>query len=354
MEFTYAKNDQETAITYGKTFVSQLRATTVKATHVFLITNQRYYDLFADKFIQFFDEGQEIDWFICKNDAHCNNMNELESLLTFIADFDQQQDFLFLGIGNEGVIQLTSFLHSTSVLTSTCWLLPLSVRALSKSLLADAEIELSNHPVLKNTVLPEQIIYDHTLITDHGDGKLVDFLIFIRCGIVRSHDYLRVLFKNYNDRSKLNQQSFAALLNEMIHYYEIDGQKIDQFGTLFEHGFSEAANGHLLSRNMKRLLGCLLQLLWAQKISGFSFHYKNFVIWLIHLGFPVDFPEQILTSDYVEGGLTCVDRGERALLLSEIGNGDQLEKPKAEDLIQTVEQYRRIINEIRGQNDDNI
>ncbi|MFD1899648.1 hypothetical protein [Enterococcus termitis] len=348
MERIYIKDHLTTTISYGETFASQLKASPVKATHIFLITNQRYYDLFADKLIQFFDLGQEIDWFICKNDAYCNNMSELENLLAFISDFDQQQDFLFLGIGNEGVIQLTSFLHSTSVLTSNCWLLPLSIRALAKSLLGKTTIELKNHPALTTEVLPEKVIYDHTLITDHGDGKLVDFLVFIRCGIVSSHDFLRLLFKNYSERTKLNQQSFTGLLNEMIRYYETDGHKIDQFGKLFEHGFLETPNGHLLSRHMKRLLGCLLQVLWSQEINQFSFHYKNFVIWLIHLGFPVEFPEQILVSDYVEGVLTCVRQGERALLLTEIGKNEQWQVPKAEDLIRTVENYKTIIKEIRG------
>lgn len=348
MKVVYKKNQLQTTIFYGETFASQIKSASFESKHLFLITNQRYYDLFSEKLIQLFDDKQELDWYICKNDSHCNNMQELESLLAFLTDFNQQQEFLLLGVGNEGVMQLTSFLHKTSVLTSDCWLLPLSIQSLSKSLIAKAQIQLKNHPVLHSLVLADKIVYDHTLTTDHGDGKLVDFLVFIRCGLVCSHDFLRMLFKNYSDATRLNQQSFNGMLDEMIRYYEKDAQAIDQFGQLFEQGFLETANGHLLSSHMKRFLGCLLQLFWSQEVNKFSFHYKNFLIWLIHLGFPVDFPEQILVSDYVEGILKCVERGQTAAILKEVGQLDTMQRPKTEDLLATVEKYKTILKEIRG------
>lgn len=343
MEFVYRKNQLKTTIIYGETFASQIKSASFESKHLFLITNQRYYDLFSEKIIQLFDEKQELDWYICKNDAHCNNMKELESVVAFLADFDQQQEYLFLGVGNEGVIQLTNFLHETSVLTSNCWLLPLSVQSFSKGLIDDVQIELENRPVLQRMVLADKILYDRTLTTDHGDGKLVDFLVFIRCSLVCSHDFLRMLFKNYSDATRLNQQSFNGMLDEMIRYYEKDGHIIDQFGQLFEKGFLETANGHLLSSHMKRFLGCLLQLLWSQEVNQFPFHYKNFIIWLIRLGFPVEFPQQILVSDYVEGVLKCAEFGERAALLKEVGVLDSMQKPKTEDLIETVEKYKTIL-----------
>ncbi|EOL44318.1 hypothetical protein [Enterococcus caccae] len=348
MELLYKKNQLETTIIYGETFASQIKGTSFESKHLFLITNQRYYDLFSEKLIQFFDDKQELDWYICKNDAHCNNMDELENLVTFLADFDQQHHFLFLGVGNEGAVQLTNFLHETSVLNSDCWLLPLSIQSLSKSLIAEVQIELKSHPVLQSVVLADKILYDHTLTTDHGEGKLVDFLVFIRCGLVCSHDFLRMLFKNYSDATRLNQQSFNGMLDELIRYYEKDGQTIDQFGQLFEHGFLETPNGHLLSGHMKRFLGMLLQLLWSQEVNQLSFHYKNFIIWLIHLGFPVDFPEQILVGDYVEGIVKCLDRGEKAALLKEVGEIDCIKQPTIEDLLAIVEKYKTILKEIRG------
>ncbi|WP_429949847.1 hypothetical protein [Enterococcus sp. AZ101] len=348
MEWVYHKKQLQTSIIYGETFASQLKSISVSNKHLFLITNQRYYDLFSDKLIQLFDDKLELDWYICKNDSRCNNLNELKNLLDFITEFNQQEEFIFLGVGNEGVVQLTTFLYKTSMLLSDCWLLPLSVQALSKGLITEAQIEFKNQPVLQSSVLAEKIIYDHTLMTNQGEGKLVDFLVFIRCGLVCSHDFLRMLFKNYSDTTRLNQQSFNGMLDEMIRYYEKDGDMIDQFGRLFEQGFLETANGHLLSAHMKRFLGCLLQLLWSQEVNEFSFHYKNFIIWLIHLGFPVDFPEQILVSDYVEGMVKCITRGETAALLEEVGEVAQYQQPKVEELLKTVEKYKTILKEIRG------
>lgn len=205
-----------------------------------------------------------------------------------------------------------------------------------------------HQPVLQCPVLAEKIMYDHTLTTDHGEGKLVDFLVFIRCGIVCSHDFLRMLFKNYRDVARLNQQSFNGMLDQLIRYYEKDGQTIDQFGKLFEQGFLETVKGHLLSSHMKRFLGCLLQLLWSQEVSGFSFHYKNFILWLSRLGFPVDFPEQILVSEYVEGILKRISHGETVTLLKEVGEISQIQKPKTKDILATVEKYKTILKEIRG------
>lgn len=348
MELSYNKNQLQTNIIYGETFASQLKSISISGKHLFLITNQRYYDLFSEKLIQLFDDKQELDWYICKNDARCNNMNELENLLAFLTEFNQQEKFIFLGVGNEGVVQLTSFLYRTSILRSNCWLLPLSVQALSKSLITEAQIEFKNQPVLQSSVLAEKVIYDHTLTTDQGEGKLVDFLVFVRCGLVCSHDFLQMLFKNYSDKTRLNQQSFNGMLDEMIRYYEKSGDTIDQFGHLFEQGFLKTANGHLLSVHMKRFLGCLLQLLWSQEVNEFSFHYKNFIIWLIHLGFPVDFPEQILVSDYVEGVIKCITRGETAALLWKVGEVAQYQQPTVEELLKTVEKYKTILKEIRG------
>ncbi|MDA9470284.1 hypothetical protein [Enterococcus sp. 5H] len=354
MEKIYKKSRFQSTIIYGETFASQIKHNSTNGKHIFLITNQRYYDLFSEKLVQLFENKQALDWYICKNDARCNNLNELENLLAFLADFNLQEEYLFLGVGNEGVIQLTNFLHQSAVLKSTCWLLPLSIRSFSKSLIGSAQIELKNRPVLQIPVLAEKIIYDRTLTTDQGEGKLVDFLVFIRCGLVSSHEFLRMLFKNYSTQTRLNQQSFNGMLDEMIRYYEQSGNEIDQFGKLFEQGFSESVNGSLLSSHMKRLLGCLLQLLWSQEKNQFSFHYKNFIIWLIRLGFPVDFPEQILVSDYVEGVLKCIDRGQTALCLKEIGEIDSIQLPTTEELLMTVEKYKTTLLEIRGHINDNV
>jgi hypothetical protein len=348
VEISYRQGSLKTTVYYGETFASQLKGLSLDNKHIFLITNQRYYDLFADKLIQLFGNHQELDWYICKNVPHCNNFRELENVLSFLSEFDLQQRFLFLGIGNEGVIQLTTFLHQTSMVSSSCWLLPLSIRSFSKSLLSSSQIELHHRSILKTEVLAEKIVYDHTLILNQGDGKLIDFLVFIRCGLVANYDFLRLLFRNYTDAARLKQPSFTGLLDEMIRYYAEQGTEIDQFGRLFECGFHEHVSGHLLSGPMKSFLGCLLQLRWSQEVHQFPFHFKNFMIWLMRLGFPVDFPEQVLVSDYVEGILQCIRQGETAVILKEIGKTEGTRTPTAAELLATVENYKTILKEIRG------
>lgn len=348
VELAYEKSNQKTFITYGETFAIHLRKESLSSKHIVLLTNQRYYDLFSDKLIQLFKDTLSIDWYICRNDSHCNNFEELQEVLTFLAELNQQHSFIFLGVGNEGVVQLTNFLKENSLFKAVCWLLPLSIQSLSQSLLVESVIELNNKAVLGSQVLPERIIYDHTLLNDRGEGKLIDFLVFIKCGLVCSHDFLRMLYLNYNEAHRLKQTSFNGMLKEMIRYYETQGEQIDHFGQLFEAAFLETANGHLLSSHMKRLLGCLLQLLWSQELTQFDFHYKNFLVWLIHLGYPVDFPEQILVSDYVESVVNQIKQGHKALLLEDIGVINDYQEPEVNQLLVAVEKYKEIIREIRG------
>ncbi|MHC5229354.1 hypothetical protein ACYSNW_13835 [Enterococcus sp. LJL99] len=347
MELTYTKKQQQTVITYGETFASWLEKKEYKEKHLILLTNQRYYDLFSDKLVQLFGTDQELDWYICKNDSHCNNLSELESLLTFLTDFNKLEDFLFLGIGNEGVMKLTSFLHKTTPVTSNCWLLPLSIRAFAQTLLPNAQIERQREFVLTVKILSDQIIYDHTLTNDRGEGKLVDFLVFIRCGLVCSHDFLRMLYINFNDKNKLRQQSFNGMINELTDFFAAEGDEIDRFGSIFEKAFLKTDSGHLLSDPMKKLLGCLLQLLWSQRVNQFSFQYRNFLVWLIHLGYPIDFPEQILISDYVENIMICAANDEGPSVLKEVGIIETSKKPTAVELIETIENYYLILSEIR-------
>lgn len=354
MEVRYDVGNCQATITYGETFASFLRQATIEPTQIILLTNQRYYELFSEKLVQLFDHQQTLDWYICTNDTHCNNLAELEAVLTFFKNFDCKQTSLILGLGNEGVVQLATFLQQTTVLPVKSWLLPLSIRSFSKSLLPTSHIERNNQPVLQVNGFPERIFFDQTLTTDQGEGKLVDFLEFIRCGLVCSHSFLRMLFRNFQTETKLSQQSFSGLLDELIHFYQQSGPQIAAFGTLFAEGFSETPTGHLLSSSMKRLLGCLLHLLWCQKRSNFSFQYKNFVQWLASLGFPVQFPEQFFVSEYVEGVLRCVAKGKCAAVLTDIGVLGFSAEPTAEELLATVVLYNQILEEIRGTENDKL
>ena len=72
----------------------------------------------------------------------------------------------------------------------------------------------------------------------------------------------------------MNQTSFNGILDELLSLYEQAGEKVDQFGRVFEVAFATTENGHLLSGPMKRLLGLLLQVLWSDKSITLTFNLK--------------------------------------------------------------------------------
>lgn len=347
MEFVYEKNDHQSLVTYGETVASLLKNEPLSEKHILLVTNQRYYDLFSDKLIQLFKERQNLDWYICKNDSHCNNFSELEAVLSFAASFPVKEEYLLVGLGNEGVMNLTSFLDHAMILDTELWLMPLSLQALSESLAAKGAIELKHKDALAVSSLAERIIYDQTMIRKEGDRQLIDFLVFVQCSLVCSHEFLRELYKNFNDRSRLEQQSFNGLIGPLLSYYQKDEETIREFGSLFEQAFYSVDGGHLLSVYMKHLLGSLLQLLWSQQKTGFSFHIKNFLIWLIRLGYPIEFPDQIFVSDYVQELLNCAEEHGKAVVLQDIGMPGEKECFDAEDLLQTVDEYKKMIENIK-------
>ncbi|MBL1224476.1 hypothetical protein [Enterococcus sp. BWR-S5] len=347
MEFVYEKDDHHSQVVYGETVASLLKNEALGERHILLIANQRYYDLFSDKLIQLFNERQDLDWYICKNDSHCNNFSELEALLSFIASFPEKKDYLLVGLGNEGVMNLSAFVAHTTVLTTELWLMPLSLQSLSESLTGKGFIELRHKEALAVSSLAQRIVYDQTMIKKEGDRQLIDFLIFVECALVCSHEFLRELYKNFNDRSRLEQQSFNGLIGSLLNFYQQDEELVRGFGHLFEQAFYTVDGGHLLSVYMKRLLGSLLQLLWSQQKTGFSFHIKNFLIWLIRLGYPIEFPDQIFVSDYVQELLNCAEEYGEALVLQDIGVPGGKEYFDAEELLQTIDEYKKMIENIK-------
>lgn len=63
MELDYQVEEALTKVFYGETLVNQLRALSIDQPILFL-TNQRYYDLFADKINPLFANQANNDWYI--------------------------------------------------------------------------------------------------------------------------------------------------------------------------------------------------------------------------------------------------------------------------------------------------
>ena len=70
---------------------------------------------------------------------------------------------------------------------------------------------------------------------------------------------------------------------------------------------------------MKKLLGMLFHLTWNVGLADMSFQLKNFFIWLKHLGYPIDWPEQLSKIDYLENVLLLAEKSKKILVLKKIG-----------------------------------
>lgn len=349
MEISYQQQHFQSKIIFGETLNRAIPKSAAQGKHVVILTNQRYYDRSFEKISRFFEEAIDLDWYICGNDLYCNKMSELMDLLNFLERFPQNREYLFIGYGNEGVMQLTGFTAETTLLTAEFWSLPVSVRSLAKALVLEQEIVKSNdRGLLQTKNLPAYTFYDQTLTEAQSEGKLVDLLAFIRCGIVCDYGFLQELFKNYPDRQRLFNRSFAALIAPLIQFYQDRCEDLEDFGELFERAFYDTENGNLLSANMKRLFGTIFHLIWSQEVAEGDFHLKNFLIWLVRCGLPVFLPEQISLNDYAEQVLLLAQKQAPLPVYQKLGQIKEYQVPTALELIQMNERYETIINEIRG------
>ena len=346
MEKSYQKDQFITDIFYWETLNKSINFSASSKQQVIILTNQKYYDRSFEKINQLFKSAEEIDWYVCRNQTYCNNLEELMNLLHFLERFPQNRQYLFCAYGNEGVMQLTGFLAQTTILPSHYWCLPVSVRSLAKALLVEQAIMKQNNQVLlqvKN--LPQAIYFDQTLTEAQQDGKLVDLLIFIRVGIVCDYHFLQNLYLNFPDQHRVYRRSFAALIPELIHYYA-HSSEIETFGKLFETAFYQTENGHLLSANMKRLFGILFHLFWSDANNALHFNLKNFLIWFNHLGYPITLPAQISLTDYQLQVLAQGQKQEPLTVLAEIGKISTHKEVTLQTLQQAITNYQVILKEI--------
>lgn len=349
MDYLYQQENLEVQVTYGETVASMMREKNLENYQLVICGNQRYYDLYADKLAQFIPDSSSQDWFITTNQRYCNDMNHFEEFILFLKRFSQQENFLFIGIGNEGVMDLTAFLHHVSNLEADLWLLPVSIRAFTQSLTFQHEIVLAEtiQPVMEITEAPDSILFDHTMADQQSDGKMVDLLSLIRCGIVSDHAFLQRLYSAYPNRQLLMQRSFSAFIESILRYYQEDGKEIKHFGKAFELAFFRIENGHLLSNSMKNMFGLLMELCWNVCTRGLHFNFKNFVIWLGQLGYPVSLPEPISLGEYGQQ-VIALAKEHPLIELEAIGTIGKQQVPTQQELVDTFDHYQKLIEEIRG------
>lgn len=354
MERRYQIAQTDFLVTYGETFANLLKVQEAPSARLLFIGNQRYYELYADKISGLFPNAVSQDWFICGNQRYCNELAVLEELLLFSERFSPEEPCLLIGLGNEGVMELSAFFHRTSVLQTALWLLPVSLRALAKTLEEHALIVKAPQQtgLLRAAMAPQRVLFDQTLAERQLEGRLVDFLTLIRCGILEDYGFLKELLQNFPSQSSLQQRSFTGLIETLIDYYEADRTVIQAFGKTFTQAFYQIENGHLLSQPMKRFFGLLFQLLWCQARTGFAFNQRLLFQWLQILGFPIELPESLSLGDYGQQVIRLAQRQGPLTLLKKVGQVQGTGYPTETELTAAFTAYQQIIREIRGETDD--
>lgn len=347
MEIMFAGDAGSSKIIYGETLAASLPHLPYQNKHLLIVTNQRYYDLFSQKINQLLQESADIDWYICPNQRNCNTLAELTSILNFISNFIHT-DFVFIAFGNEGVVELTNYLQKNSLLKSDFWVLPVSLRSLGKALVSEALI-IDNHqqPLLHSYNLPQLILFDQTLTQEQSTGKLLDLLLFIKCGLLLDRQFLKELFFNYPDQKSVANKPLSGMLVNLIHYYQKAGAEIDNYGSVFKRAFYQIEAGHYLSDSMKDFFGILFQLLWTVEKKELNFNYYNFLLWLRQIGYPLELPANFFISDYVQAVMNLLAKSESLLSLAKIGTIDGTEMPASQELITMLESYQKYLDKFR-------
>lgn len=348
MEYQFKKEQKATQVTYGEMLNLSFKSEDLVVQQVIVLVNQRYYDRFFEKITRAF-APIEVNWYICTNQLFCNNLSEFMDVMDFLSKFSRERNYLIVGFGNEGIMSLTGFVQKTTVLSADYWLLPVSVRSFTKGLSERVEIvKKPNLKLLEECNLPERIIFDQTISEQQKEGKLVDFIVFLRCGLLKDHEFLRMLFRNYPSKKQLMHRSFSAMTSQLLGFYQTSSEEIEAYGTVFTQGFYAIEQGHLLSDEMKRFLGLLFHFIWNVVSGKLDFQLENFFIWLDYLGLPVVLDEAISISDYLNQVFILQKHEKKMLFLTEIGRMGVSRYATEEELVEVLQAYQKIAVRIRG------
>lgn len=349
MERIYTADSQKTTIYYGETFAAFLKKHQLNNEHFIIISNQFYYDRYAEKLSYLLSDQIEQDWFITPNHRFCNNLEEFIDLVAFSSHFNEDKDYVIIAFGNEGVVELAAFFAQVTYLKNRLWILSVSLASLTKGIVLEKQIVQlpQNKKVLSVDKTAEYMIVDDTLHTTNYSIAMMDLFLMIRCGIVCDYDFLKTLFKNYQKADDLREHSFSGLLDNVLVNYQKAGSIIDEYGGLFEQAFYQTPNGHLLSADLKTFFGFLFALIWNIQKNNIDFHLENFMKWLAYLGFPLQLPEQLFIGEYGTALLETATN-KRHLILDKIGVPGESRILEENDLNEAFKLYHDIIQRMRG------
>lgn len=299
MEIRYKQANQHTTIHYGETFYQSFSKEQFRGKQLIFFTNQKWYDQFVTLISDYFVET-DIDWYIFSNQLYCQTITELPTVLQFLAKFDQTKEYVFIALGNEGVVSFTSFLHKHTLLPNDWIVITYTIQSLVHSL--TGEFTLIQAPItdcLKWSDVPQAIYY-----FDQGSGKtlatqMIDLASLILLSAVAEPPFLGQLMQTFSNQKQLQKHSFVSYIDRVVDGYEKMSTILKHDIIFFEQAFYTIANGHLLSAQMKRFLAIFFYLIWQLLQNDKRTQAAELVRWLHKLGYPVPLPRQIILADYL-------------------------------------------------------
>jgi hypothetical protein len=350
MKIHYQIHECETELFYGETISRLLKSFEVHYP-VILVTNQSCYDELSEKVRHMFSEPERVNWYICSNDPHCNQLDELRMFMKYLLTLPRFSECQLIGLGNVGVCQMTAFYQQVGLQKSECWLIPTSMTALSRILSGVHQIEIQyNQAVMSVNVLPRYTVVDSSIMKSQQVNLLADLFQFIQVGLVSDYKFLKKLYTNYSTPKKLRQLPMVGLTEELVDAFEKHGEAMGTIDLAIQRSFNHVPYGHLVSEDNRRAIACVIHLLYSMRANSFNFRIENFMRWLLFMGYGLDLPRELMLTEFVEQiKLESVSAPVR--LLKNIGELGEFITVDEVELMKILEEYTQMIDRLMIKND---
>ncbi|WP_313628874.1 hypothetical protein [Enterococcus italicus] len=344
MDTEFVVGSFDSTIHYGQTFFQAFTPTQFKGKHLIFFANQQYYESFANQATTFF-EHTDMDWYILSNQRNCHTVNEMLEGLKFLAKFNRSESYMFVSFGNKGAIQLTSFFHQFSPLSSEFLAICLSLQSFSVAL--TKERFLIQPPFLKSLIwenLPQASYVFLPKDTVSLGERLSDFLVLLRIALTDDAFYTQ-LQERYPNKERLVKESYMNYIEFVTQSYATNTYPLTQYGSWFEEILYETENSLVLSAEMKHYLGFLFHFIWNCVTIEKSELCRDVLRWMRTLGFPINVPDPFVVSDFLVKAAEESKNTPRLVQVDFFTKNYQLIAPNEKQFIDVYQLYQHVIEE---------
>lgn len=316
---------------------------------ILLVTNQVYYDNYYDIFSSVMKQAKNVYWYVCPNTPQSNQFSELKDLLQFISEIDFPNETQLIGFGNSGIYYLCNFLASNRSEILDWSYIATDLQAFQASLSGKGIIELSYDKIgLSTSYSPKKIYFDSTItIAETIDFRLYELIALLRIGIISDYQFLQELGNVYRGQEQLWKLNFGPMLPTMIKNSEKSPVLLVDYAEAFRQGVRHTPGSHLLSSLTKQIISLVLHLSVSQQLNHFPFQIENFFKWLLKLGYELEIPNELLTTDLAESIWQELRKQPDSYFVKEIGEAALQEAPSQLLLSEAIGVYRERIKEIK-------